>query len=121
MWPIPALEHELCTISFAPDSMTCSWIQKNSDDGLAPLTLRAYQRYQLDNLELTNLTLFNPTVIKKYINSFLCEHNKKNAFIAFSLDGPAIAEQFIALPTSTPHRADFGIAHSSNFLWNYRY
>jgi hypothetical protein len=83
--------------------------------------LRAYKRYQLDNLELAHLTPFNPTIIKKNIHSFLQENNKRNAFIAFSLDGPAVTEHCIALPTSTPHRADFGIAHSSNMLWEYRY
>jgi hypothetical protein len=131
MWPIPNLDHDLCTVSFSPDSVTCSWIQKTSN-GLAcpsklekrsraPLTVRAYKRYQLDNLELQNLILFNPTTIKKYITSFLAEHNKTDAFIAFSLDGPAITEHYVALPTSTPHRADFGIVNSSSVLWDYRY
>lgn len=120
MWPIPALEQELCTVSFQADSVTCSWIQKISK-GRSSLALRAYKRYQLDNLELANLTLFNPTTIKKYISSFLHEHHKTDAFIAFSLHGSAVTEQFIALPTSTPHRTDFGITHSSSVLWDYRY
>lgn len=120
MWPIPALEQELCTVSFSPDSVTCSWIQK-TDNSRALLALRAYKRYSLDNLELEHLTLFNPTTIKKHISSFLAEHNKTDAFIAFSLDGPAVAEQYIALPTSTPHRSDFGIAQNSSVVWDYRY
>ena len=120
MWPIPALDQDLCTVSFSPDSVTCSWIQK-TDKGVSPLVLRAYKRYPLDNLELEHLTLFNPTTIKKHITSFLAEHNKTDAFIAFSLDGPAIIEQCVALPTSTPHRADFGIANSSSIAWDYRY
>jgi len=120
MWPIPALEHELISISFSPDSVACSWIQKTTT-GTAPLILRAYKRYLLTNLELENLTIFNPTVIKKHITSFLQEHNLSNAFIAISLQGPGLMEKFVTMPTSTPHHTDFGIATVSNVQWEYRY
>src|SRR4030095_12236417 len=120
MWPIPALEQELCTISFSPDSIACSWIQQ-TNNGLAPLELRAYQRYQLDNGELEHGMIFSPTVVAQCINSFLHEQNRKNSFIVFSVNGSAIVEQFIALPTSTPHATDFNIVYSSNSVWGYRY
>src|SRR5271156_6224355 len=102
MWPIPACEHELVTVSFSSDSLVCSWLQK-TNNGSAPLVLRAYQRYQLDNLELTNLTIFNPTTIKKHISFFLQKYDKKDAFVVFSLDGFSLGEELVALPTSTPH------------------
>jgi hypothetical protein len=120
MWPIPVVEHEIVTVSFSSDSLVCSWIQK-TNNGLAPLVLRAYERYLFDNLELEHLTIFNPTTIKKHITSFLHKHDKQNAFIVFSLDGSGVTEQFVALPTSTPHRADFGVTYSSNVLWGHRY
>jgi len=120
MWPIPTLEQELCTISFSPDSIACSWIQK-TNNGLAPLELRAYQRYQLDNLELVHGTIFSPTVVAQYVNAFLHEQNRKNSFVVLSVEGSAIDEQFIALPTSTPHSTDFNIVYSSNSVWGYRY
>jgi hypothetical protein len=120
MWPIPPIEHEIVSISFSPDALVCSWIQK-AKNGTAPLVLRAYKRYQLTNLELEKLILFNPTDIKKYITSFLQEHNIRNAFITFCFDGPGVTEKYVAMPTSTPHRTDFGIPQSSTILWEYRY
>lgn len=121
MWPIPALNQKIVSVFFSPDALVCSWIEK-IDHGSAPLIMRAYKRYSLDNLELTNLILFNPTIIKKYISSFLREHNLEDAFIAFILQGPNIAEKFVAMPTSTPELTDFGITNNArSLLWEYRY
>src|SRR5437762_1283274 len=115
MWPIPVCEHEYVSISFFSDSIVCSWIQK-TNNGLAPLVLRAYERYPLNNGELVHGAVFNPTTIKNCIAAFLHKHDKEDALVVFSLDASDGMEQFIALPTSTPHRADFGVAHSSNLL-----
>ena len=121
MWLIPALEHKLVSIDFSPEALVCSWIEK-TNNGTAALTLRAYKRFPLINLELEKLILFNPTVIKEHICSFLEEHNLTDAFIAFILHGPTIVEQFVAMPTSTPHYVDFGIANNArSVLWEYRY
>src|SRR5438309_9995504 len=118
MLPISALEHKLVSIDFSPDSLVCSWIEKTNNG----LILRAYKRFPLTNLELENLVVFNPTVIKKYIRSFLEEHNLADAFIAFIVHGPNVDEQFIAMPTSTPHYTDFGITNNArSALWEYRY
>ena len=120
MWPIPALEHKLVSVDFSDQALVCSWIEK-TNNGTAPLLLRAYKRFPLTNLELENLVLFNPTIIKKYMCSFLEEHNLADAFIAFIVHGPTIAEQFVAMPTSTPHYTDFGIGNNRSLLWEYRY
>jgi len=134
MWPIPALEHKFVSVLFSPQALVCCWIESFVALRYTPaghsgravqnrqLILRAYKRYPLDNLELANFTLFNPTIIKKYISSFLNEHNLQDAFVAFSLHGPAVTEQFIAMPTSTPHRTDFKIVgNARSILWEYRY
>lgn len=120
MWPIPPLEHELITISFSPNNLVLSWIQKNTTNN-APLQFTAYERHELHNLELEKLILFNPTRIGQLIKDFLSRHNKHNAFIAFSLRGESLTEKFITLPTSHPKTTDFGITQSSNFLWGYRF
>ncbi len=120
MWPIPALNHNIVSVLFLSDSLVCSWIQQ-TNTGTASLSLNAYARYHLTNLELENLVFFNPTVIKKYISSFLQKYNLQDAFIVFSMDGPAVTEKYMAMPTSTPRRTDFGIGQSSNVLWDYRY
>jgi hypothetical protein len=124
MWPMPALAHKFVSITFSSDAVTCCWLSssaKASADREKQLVLRAYKKYPLDNLELTNLILFNPTVIKQHITSFLSEHDLSDAFVAFALHGPAVHEEFVTLPTSTPRRSDFTVSNSANMLWEYRY
>src|SRR5882762_8587943 len=106
MWPMPAITHKFVAIIFAEDVLSCYWIEKLGNS-TAPLTVRAYKQYPLNNLELTHLTLFNSTIIKQYITSFLSEHDLSDAFVAFALHGSAVHEKFVTMPTSTPHRTDF--------------
>lgn len=119
MWPIPTIERELITITCSPKNISCSWIQKTKAG--YPLQLRAYERHELHNLELENLTLFNPTHVKQLITNFLFRHNKQNAFVAITLQGPLVAERFVARASSSPKRCEFDVQHSSNLLWDYRY
>ena len=144
MWPMPALAHKFVSVIFTPDDLMCCWLDssalspistlfqsgsplKGTENGVKradrekQLVLRAYKKYPLDNLELANLILFNPTVIKKYITAFLSEHDLSDAFVAFALHGPAVHEEFVTLPTSTPHRSDFTVSNSASMLWEYRY
>lgn len=118
MWPIPSLNHKLITISFSSDAVTCCWMEKSTTSS-APLIMRAYQRYPLDNLESIELMIFNPTFIKKCVHAFLHKHRLHNSFIVFCLDD--VAERYIALPTSTPHISDFDIPKTSMMHWEYRY
>jgi hypothetical protein len=120
MWPLPPLDKDLITISFSPDNLVLSWLQK-STNGKAPLQCNAYERHELPHLELEKLILFNPTRMAKLITHFLSRHKKRNAFIAFSLQGTSLIEHFITLPTSHPKATDFGITQSSNALWGYRF
>lgn len=120
MWPIPSLQHEFVSITFSSQAITCSWIQKTTK-GAAPLILRAYKRYSLNNFELYNLIPFNPTIIKKYILSFLHQYHLRNVFILFCLDGPIVVEQFVSMSTSAIHRTDFAIPNISSAQWEYRY
>jgi hypothetical protein len=119
MWPIFALAHKFVAVFFTPDSLTCYSIEKTKNGGT--LRVHAYKSYPLDNGELHNLTLFNPTIIKQYITSFLIEHHLQDAFVAFVLHGDAVQEQFVTMPTATPHRADFVIPKSAHMMWEYQY
>lgn len=119
MWPIPTLQNEFVSISFSQNVIVCSWLQKTKN-GTAPLVLRAYKRYSLNNLELHDFVIFNPTVIATYITSFLNEHNLRDAFVTFCVDC-SDAENFVKIPISTPRRADFGISEAPGIQWEYRY
>lgn len=117
--PIPSLKRELVTIFFHPNAIVCSWVQKNKT-AKNPLVLRAYKRYPLDNYELHNLIPFNVTFLKKQITSFLKKYDLSDAFIVFCLDAAAV-EEYVTMPTSTPHRSDFIIAHAPQLCLQYRY
>jgi len=119
MWPLPLLDKQLVAITIQPHYLSCSWIQRSSKK--APLLLRAYKRFGLQNLELEKLTLFNPTSIKKYITTFLSTHQLHNAFVTCSLSGPNITEQFIPLQTANPTSDDFSMQKAENILWEYEY
>ena len=125
MWPIFPLVHKLAhtfvSVSFTPEALVCCWIEKTKH-GTAPLIVRAYKQYSLTNLELEQLIIFNPTIIKTYITSFLQTYKLSDAFVAFVVQGPLVKEQFVAMPTSTPHRTDFIVSEKTqNLLWEYRY
>ncbi len=119
MWPLPPLDKQFVAITIQPHHLSCSWIQRSHKK--APFLLRAYKRFSLQNLELEKLILFNPTSIKKYITTFLSTHQLHNAFIAFSLSGPNIIEQFIALQTANPTPDNFSVQKADNILWEYEY
>jgi len=119
MWPLPPLDKQLVAITIQPHHLSCSWIQRSHKK--APLLLRAYKRFNLKNLELEKLTLFNPTRIKKYITTFLSTHQLHNAFIVCSLSGPNITEQFIPLYTASPTPDNFSVQKTENILWEYEY
>ncbi len=119
MWPLPPLDKQFVAITIQPHHLSCSWIQRSHKK--APLLLRAYKRFRLQNLELEKLTLFNPTSIKKYITTFLSTYQLHNAFIVFSLSGPNIIEQFIPLYTANPTPDNFFMQKAENVLWEYEY
>jgi len=119
MWPLPPLDKQFVAITIQPHHLTCSWIQPSHKK--TPLLLRAYKRFNLQNLELEKLTLFNPTRIKQCITTFLTTHQLDNAFIAYSLSGPTITEQFISLQTASPTPDNFPAQKTKNYLWGYEY
>jgi len=120
MWPIPTLERKFVSVLFFPDALVCCWMVRTKS-GKASLKVCAYKRYPLTT-ELVHLMIFNPTLIKKYITSFLEQYDLQDAFVAFALHGPLVTETFTAMPTSTPHRADFGITSGAkSTLWHYQY
>lgn len=119
MWPLPPLDNQVVTITFQPQHLCCSWITQTH--GRAPLSLRAYQRFPLQQLELERLTIFNPTRIKKKIATFLHKHKLSHAFIIFGLNGPELKEKIVTLDTASPTRDDFVLPTTKDLLWDFCY
>ena len=119
MWPLPSYKNELVTITICPQYLTCSWIKSSNKQ--APLQLCAYERFDLDHLELEKLIVFNPTAIKKHINTFTKKHRLHNAPIACALAGPQVSERLLTLNTLTPQPEQVVTARSPHMRWEYRY
>ncbi len=119
MWPLPQLNKNIVTITFHPQYLCCSWIIPSNK--YAKLTLRAYERFPLQNLELEQLTIFNPTHIKKTITSFLQKHHLSNTCIVFGLSGPGLKEKMLTLSKASPTPDDFTLPITKDLLWDFRY
>ncbi len=119
MWPLPQLNNNIVTITFHPQHLCCSWIIPSGK--YAKLTLRAYERFPLQNLELEQLTIFNPTHIKKTITSFLQKHHLSNTCIVFGLTGPGLKEKMVTLSKASPTPDDFTLPITKDLLWDFRY
>lgn len=87
------LHDHLVTIAIKPHQIQCSIVAKN--DRTQKITLLACETNPIDNLACEQLNLFNPTWIEKIIRSFLQKHNAQNYFVACTLRGPHMFEEYI--------------------------
>lgn len=119
MWLLPTIRNEIVTIAFHSDALMCSWI--STSPGSAPYELKAYNRYPIQKLELNQLTIFNPTRIKKYISAFLTTHSLTQALTYFALADPAIFQTVVDLPTASPTQKDFDALPLKKLVWDFCY
>lgn len=119
MWHLPKLDNRLVTIHFQPHVLSCSIITPSQNP--APYTLSAYQETSLTHFELEQLKLFNPTAIFQYIATFLRAHRAHNAYIACTLHGPGVFEQFMQTYTTQPTLDTFALPDKHKYFWDYRY
>lgn len=120
MWPLPKLRNDIVSLSFTPSHVTCSWI-KPTRAAAAPYELIAHERIPLNNLELNQLIVFNPTSLQKKISAFVDKHNLHNASAAIALTGPQLVESIVQLHTTTPTRSDFRAPKLKSMVWDFRY
>lgn len=119
MWRLPKLDDTLVTITFQPHLLSCSII--TTSNHTAPFALHAYTETPLQQLELEQLKIFNPTLLQNYIINFLDIHQVRNAFITCMLNGPGIYERFIPMHTANPQLDDFLLPEKQMYTWEYRY
>jgi len=119
MWSWPYHDDRLVAISFYPHAMTCSLIERAQTT--APFVVHAYERFELRNLELENLIIFNPTHIKRLVHAFLKKHTAQHAFIACSLRGPQLFETYVTLQNQKPKSSEFVIPELKKLAWDFEY
>jgi hypothetical protein len=119
MWSLPYHDDRLVAISFYPHAMTCSIIERAKT--AAPFVVQAYERFELRNLELENLIIFNPTNIKRLVHTFLKKYRVEHAFVACSLRGPQLFEHYVTLQSQKPKSSDFMMPELKKLAWDFEY
>ena len=117
MWPFGQKKNELLTISLTPQNLTCSWITR-SKGGKTTSRLKAYTRIAIKQFAFSQAVLFNPTIIKKHITTFIKEHNAAHIPVAFSVAGPKVFEKIVHLNTACPTTQEFGLPELKNLNWD---
>jgi len=120
MWPFGRKKNELVTVSLTPQNLTCSWIERAHNKRSAH-RLMAYTRVPLKRLEFAQALLFNRTVIKKHIISFLQKHHLKNEPVALSVSGPKVFEKIVLTKTASPTIKEYEIPELHTLNWNSMY
>lgn len=119
MWRLPTLSNEIVGITYTHNALTCSWIRKAKQDNRA--VLMAYRRTPCNAAIMHQSRLFNPTVIRSHIHSFMQAHSLTNACVLFSLSGQGIVEDFIRLRTQTPKQSDIALPNFDKVVWDLHY
>lgn len=120
MWPFGRKKNELVTVSITPQNLSCSWIEKLSNRQ-APYTLMAYTRTPLKQLEFSQAVVFNPTIIKKHITSFLKKHHLIGRPVVLSVSGPKVLEKIVLTKTASPAIDEYNIPKLCTLNWNSLY
>jgi len=99
--------------------MACCWFEQTNNK--QPFRLKAFQTKKIENLELEQLIVFNPSLIGRFIKQFLNINKIKNPFTHFCLNGPSIIEQFVPVETATPTPDQFHLKKNKNCIWDYTF
>lgn len=113
-----AAAREAITITFAPHTMSCSWIKMGPTKRMH---LAAYKKTIFNNLELERLSIFNPTSLVRTIRNFITTYKLFDLPVLCSLIGPSVTEQLVAMPTAHPSLAEFPLSHAPHWQWHYHY
>lgn len=75
---------------------------QSSSTPIFPLNLTQYKEYNNSALQ-TDIILYNPALLKSYLNSFIKEYTSGNPYLIISLQGAPVESQYIysAQPTLT--------------------
>ncbi len=85
------------------------------------ISLSAYSKKKLEQLECEKLILFNPTKVSDYIAQFLQRYNLNNVTTHIALYGGLLTDRIISLTTANPTETQFPISHEPSWQWEYHY
>jgi len=117
MWPFSRKKYERVTISLSPQNITCCWLERSQKNEGA-IYLKAYARTPLKQLEFSQAIIFNPTLLKKQIRSFLQTHRLQSTPAVLAVSGPKIVEHVIQTKTTTPTVQELGLPELRTLTWD---
>jgi hypothetical protein len=85
------------------------------------MLLSAYQEGPLMSYELHDGIVYNTTYLIHHIRRFITRYNRHNSFVACTVQGPVLLEEYRALPLADPKASDFAIPSSALYTWGYTF
>lgn len=119
MWPLPRLSNTLLAITCTPQELTCSLIRPTRI--ARRYELYAHHCYPLTHGELEQLLVFNPTLLRTYIQNVITQHQLTNSACVLALTGPSITQRIVTINQSDPVYHQFVDPRLKGLLWDYCY
>ena len=105
MWFKKTAYKKVISIILEPTYLVCAYLEFSTKN--QPCILHAHQRITLTQTGLNSNIIFNPTMLKTYIQTFIDSNQTDNAYVVFAMRGPCIVEEMVTFDSSTPQQKDF--------------
>lgn len=120
MWQKKAYQpNDIVSISFTAEMLACAWLRPSIKSLM--YELKAYKRVSLNHFEIAEGYIHNPTLLGKHISSFFEKHKLEGVYVSFGIQGAALYETIIHLPTANPDPCDIIVPKKQQHVWMYRY
>ena len=119
MWPFGQKKHERVIISLTPQNLTCCWLKQTKKDN--KIQIKAYKRIPLRQLEFSQAIIFNPTLLKHQIKTFLDTYRLHKLPAALSVTGPKIIEKIVQVKTTSPTTQELAMPELQTLTWDSMY
>lgn len=120
MWQKKAYQsNDIVSISFTADILACAWLRPSTKSLM--YELKAYKRVCLNRFEAAGGYIHNPTLLGQHISSFFEKHKLEGSYVSLGIQGTALHEGIIYLPTGNPDPCDIIVPKKQQHVWMYRY
>src|SRR5690242_19543252 len=109
---------DVVTFIATPDVLACAWI---APEKKGRYSLKAYKRMPLAQDELVHMRINQPTRFAQKLHSFLQKHHLLHERLVGALQGPAVYEQIVSLPTFSPKNHAIPFPRWRHYVCNYHY
>lgn len=119
MWPLQTISNKILAITCTPQELTCSFIRPTRIERRYELC--AHQCFPLTHGQLERLILFNPTMLRTYIQEFITHHQLAYSSCVVSVTGPSVIQRITTTHESMPTYHRFIDPRVKEMLWDFYY